>query len=601
MPFLRLTAAAAALLLLAASPPARADESGDDDAGMEARIEAGRRISWAAEAGDDEGDRGPGPVRMKLLGFNDFHGHLAPGTLRVNGKVVPVGGAAVLATYLKQAQAGNEGNTIIVHAGDHVGASPAESALLADEPSIQFLNLLANEDCSYEERTDPDCNIVGTTGNHEYDQGYREMFRLIYGGNSPKGPFLENPWRGARYPMVVSNVVFSDTGAPLLPPYVVKEVGGVPVAFIGAVLRGTPSIVSAAGIQGLSFLDEATAINKWVKVLQREGIHAFVVTIHQGGFAKSYTGATDPSSAENGEIVDIVRRLDDDVDVVVSGHTHSFTNALVANQNGKQILVTQAFSYGTAYADIDLSLDRRSRDVVAKSASIVTTFGTRPDGTPVPADPAVDALVKQAQTAVAPLVNRVIGTTTTDLLRAQTAAGESNLGDLIADAQRAQMATDFAFMNPGGIRGDLLLPAPGQPRTITWGDLFTVQPFGNSLVKMTLTYAQLKTLLEQQFDNPAAGQSRMLQISGLTYVWDAAQPTGSKIVELRKGGVLLDPTASYTVAVNSFLASGGDRFGVLSAGTNRVGGPLDLDALIAYVQAHTPLSATVDGRIARLH
>ncbi len=585
---------AALLSLFALAGPAPVLARGDDgeDDSPEVRETAARLVSWKER---DDGGRGreAGQVHVKLLGINDFHGHLTSGG-KVGGK--PVGGAAWLATYLKMAQRGLERNTIVVHAGDHVGASPAESALLGDEPSISFLNLLANEECRYRSRAGPACNLVGTSGNHEYDHGFREMLRLFHGGNSTQGPFLENPWRGARYPMVVSNVVHAKSGRPILPPYVVKQVDGVPIAFIGAALRSTPAIVSAAGIRGLVFLDEPTAINRHVRALKREGIHAFVVAIHQGGFqAGTYTGPTDTSAtapALRGGILEIVHRLDDDVDVVVSGHTHAFTNAIVANRNGKPILITQAFSYGSAYADIDLTIDRRTRDVVAKSASIVTTYQAKADGTPITPDPRVAALVEQATAKVAPLVGRVVGSTTADIARTRNPAGESTLGDLIADAQRAEMDTDFAFMNPGGIRADL----PAGP--ITWGALFTAQPFGNVLQKMTLTGQQIYALLEQQW----VGQTipRMLQISGLSYTWDASKPDGSKVVEARKGGVPLDRAASYTVTVNDFMAGGGDSFHVLEGGAHLVGGPLDLDALIRYVRAHSPLTVALDGRARKL-
>jgi 5'-nucleotidase len=595
MRWIRSTALGSALSLLALTGPAPV-QACDDDHGedsVELREAAAHRIAWRSDADDGGGHRSR-TVHVKLLGINDFHGHLASGG-KVGGK--PVGGAAWLTTYLKEAQKGVARNTIIVHAGDHVGASPPESALLADEPSISFLNLLANEECSYRERFDPDCNLVGTSGNHEYDHGYQEMFRQIYGGNSAQGPFLENPWRGARYPMVVSNVVYTRSGHPILPPYVVKHVEGVPIAFIGAVLRATPTIVSAAGIHGLTFLDEPTAINKYVRELKREGIHAFVVTIHQGGFqAKTYTGSTDTSAtapALSGDILDVINRLDDDVDVVVSGHTHAFTNAIVENQNHKPILVTQAFSYGTAYADVDLTVDRRTRDVVAKSASIVTTYQARADGTPVTPDAQVATLVQQAVDRVAPLVSQVVGSTTTDITRTQNAAGESTLGDLIADSQRAEMATDFAFMNPGGVRADLLAGS------INWGQLFTVQPFGNALVKMTLSGQQIHTLLEQQWVGQAS--PRMLQISGLSYTWDASKPDGSKVSEVRKAGTPIDKAASYTATVNNFMAGGGDNFVILKEGTNLVGGPLDLDAFIHYVAAHSPLTVAIDGRAVRLN
>mgnify|MGYP001609142844 FL=1 len=344
---------------------------------------------------------------------------------------------------------------------------------------------------------------------------------------------------------------------------------------------------------GVRFLDEAEAINSYVPGILARGVRTIIVLIHQGGTQASYPGSTSPTSGPvSGEIAEIVSRLDPEIDVVVSGHRHAFTNTLLPGRDGAPILVTQSFSAGTAYSDIDLLIDPVTKDVVAKSASIVTTFAD--EGPGLTPDPEVGALVAAAESAVAPLVNTVIGAAAQEILRVQNAAGESALGNLIADAQRSAMATDFAFMNPGGIRADL---AAGE---VTWGELFTVQPFGNSLVRMDLSGQQVTYLLEQQWVNQPF--PRILQISGLTYTWDNARPAGGRIVEVRKDGVPIAPEAIYKVTVNSFLAAGGDNFTVLVQGTNRVGGPIDLDGLIAYVQARPqPFSAAVEGRIVRLN
>jgi 5'-nucleotidase len=594
------------LSILAAFPLAARphDGHGEVDDGIETREEAARHVEW-----EDASAPRSRRVAVKILGINDFHGQLSAGKL-VSKR--PVGSAGVLAAYLKGASAAAPSSTLLVHAGDHVGASPASSALLQDEPAVSFLNLLANRHCRHlevEDRTgfggreedddryegwmDPRCNLAGSVGNHEFDEGIAELQRLLGGGSHAKGPFLESPWRGARYPTLAANVVDAKTGRPVLPPYVVKRVDGVPLAFIGVVLKETPTIVTPTGVAGLRFLDEADTVNSYVPELRRRGVRAIVVLIHQGGSQKSYTGATDPAGSVTGAIVDIVKRLDDEVDLVVSGHTHSFLNAILKNQNGKAMLVTQAFSAGTAYADIDLEIDRETRDVVRKSASIVTTWADAGPGlTP---DPAASALTLAAEAKVAPLVNQLIGTATTALPAAPGPSGESLLGDLIADAQRAAVpGADFAFMNPGGIRADL---AAGP---VTWGNLFAIQPFGNSLVALTLTGDQVRQLLEQQWQ----GQPfpRILQISGLSYTWDSAKPVGSRVVEIRKGGALLDPAASYRVVVNNFMAAGGDNFTVLVSGTNPVGGAQDIDALIAWVKSlPQPFGPPDGGRITRLN
>jgi 5'-nucleotidase len=591
-----------AVAAFALSSGAAADEHGHsleadlDDIRTEGR--AARQLAEEPVGWRDERRMRDPLVRIKLLGINDFHGQLSAGRL-VGGR--RVGSAPVLASYLKAAAANARDGALIVHAGDHVGATPPASALLQDEPSISFLNLLADDECRYVNvgkgpwnlsYLQPRCNLVGTLGNHEFDEGVAELVRLLDGGNHSKGPFLESKWRGARFPYVSANVVDAGSGEPVLAPFTIRVVNGVRIGFIGAVLKETPTIVTPTGVSGVRFLDEAEVINHYVDVLRVLGVRAIVVTIHQGTFQPSFTGPTDPNVASlTGPIVDIVRKLGDDVDVVISGHTHGFTNALIANGNGKPILVTQAFSASTAYGDIDLAISRKTRDVVEKSAVVVTTWAD--EGPGLTPDVAAAELTAAAENAVAPLVNRVVGVAAADILRTESPAGESALGNLIADAQRVQTNAQFAFMNPGGIRAELLA---GE---VTWGELFTIQPFSNDLVSMDLTGAQIRTLLEQQW----LGQAfpRILKTSGLTYTWNAAAPVGSRIVEIRDAQAnLLGDATVYRVTVNSFMAAGGDNFTVLPQGANRVVGPVDLDALIAYVEnLPQPFSAAIEGRILR--
>ena len=543
-------------------------------------------------------------IHFKILGINDFHGQLSTG--RTVGSR-PVGSAPVLAAYLKAAEAESGNGAFIVHAGDHVGATPPVSALLKDEPSISFLNLLANDFCEdpgKDERKESKfnrrnvkqqkCNIVGTLGNHEFDEGKDEMLRLINGGNHINGPFLDEEYEGAGFPYVSANVIDNTTSKPLLKPYVIKRVQGMPVAFIGAVLKQTPSIVTPTGVSGLSFIDEADAINQYVPELRNMGVRSIVVTIHQGSRQRFYAGPTlqEPGSL-NGSIADIVNRLDDEIDIVISGHAHSFTNALITNKNGKEILVVQAFSRGTAYDDINVAIDPVSKDIVEKSARIVTTYADVEPGLSLDED--IIELVTAAETAVAPLINQIIGTTVSGISRNTNLAGESALGNLIADAQRHKMGTDFGFMNAGGIRADI--PAGN----VTWGNLFTVQPFGNDLVTMNLSGEQIVRLLNQQW----LGQPypRILKISGLSYTWDNALPEGKRIVEVRKtDGSLLNLAMTYSVTVNSFIAAGGDNYTVLTEGTNRIIGANDLDALIEFIRSlPQPFKAVIENRINRLN
>mgnify|MGYP001359263316 CR=1 FL=1 len=577
---------AAALCLGALAPWARAgcgcggDGDDHDDDGVELRETARQAVSLSRVASPN-----CTTVDVKLLGINDFHGQLSTGRT-VAGR--PVGSAAVLASYLLAAARDYGDRAFLVHAGDHVGASPPASALLQDEPSIEFLNLMNKR---LGGRGKKKWQVVGALGNHEFDEGRAELLRLLKGGNHPNGPFLEDPWGGSDVPYVCANVVDTATGKTLLPAFQIRSVAGIKIGFVGAVTKTTPTIVTPSGVAGLTFRDEADAINDAVGALRREGVETIVVLIHEGGSQSSFTGDTRAAGAVSGTIVSIVDRLDDAVDVVVSGHTHSFTNAVLTNAHGTPMLVTQSFSASTAYSDIRLTIDCTTGDVTHATAAVVTTWAD--DGPGLNPVAEIAQLAADAEASVAPLVNQVIGTASAGLTRTQNGAGESDLGNFIADAQRAAMGTDVAFMNPGGVRADL---AAG---TVTWGALFTIQPFGNSLVQMDLTGAQIDDLLEQQWS-----VNRVLQPSGITYTWDAAQPVGQRVAlaDIFVNGAPIDATATYTVTVNSFLAGGGDGFTVLLGGTSLVGGAVDLDALIAYVQSLAqPFGVPTGGRITRLN
>lgn len=550
-----------------------------------------------------------GAVAVKLLALNDVHGQISAGK-KVSTR--PVGSAPVVASYLKAAMAGKEASTILVEAGDFVGASPASSALLQDEPTISFFNSLANARCGTmpppaQQRTgtgrfdvlfDPGCNLVGIPGNHEFDEGTDELLRLLGGGNHAKGPFLDDPWRGARFPVVSSNITRAD-GSFLFRPWVVKSINGVQVAFIGATLKSTPTIVIPAGVAGLTFGDEATAINAQVKALQTKGVHAFVVVLHFGGTGQAkYAGPTNPAATGlSADITALVGQLDADVDVVLTAHSHSFANQLVKNAGARDVLVTQAWSAGTSYADIDLTVDGATQDITAKTASIVDTFADAGPGlTP---DAAVAALVAAAEAKVAPIASALVTTTTVVVNRIQ-AAGESPLGDLVADAHRATMSADFGITNPGGLRADL----PGVCTTagacpVTWNDCFTAQPFYNVVMKVTITGQQLHDVLEQQWS--VTGAPKFLQISGFTYTWSAGAAVGSKVVagSLKKSdGTAISPTGSYTLALNNFLQGGGDGFSVFTTTTGSLAGPIDVDALVAWLKTQTaPVAPPAGGRI----
>jgi 5'-nucleotidase len=369
------------------------------------------------------------------------------------------------------------------------------------------------------------------------------------------------------------------------------------VAFIGMTLEGTPSIVTPSGVAGLTFLDEVETVNALVHELKAKGVKTIVVLVHEGGFQAlpaPYNGCVGIS----GPIVDIVEGFHPEVDVVISGHTHAAYNCVI-----NDMLVTSAASFGRIVTKVDLEIDRNTGQVKTMTAdNLIVTRD-------VPKDSFITALIARYKAIADPLANRIIGSITADITRTTNPAGESALGDVIADAQLYATApvgfgeAVVAFMNPGGIRADFIYASSAggeDPGEITYGEMFTVQPFGNNLVTLSLTGAQIDTLLEQQFAGCGQSSNRILQVSaGFTYTWSTSGGPCSKVdpASIMLNGVVIDPTASYRVTVNSFLADGGDNFFVLVQGTNRLGGAVDTDALEAYFQAFSPVAPGPVNRI----
>ena len=530
-------------------------------------------------------------VHVKILAINDFHGQLIPGQT-LNKR--PVGGAPVLASYLKSAMAsGNADGTIIALPGDTIGASPPESGLLLDEPTMLFFNSYANPYCSIASNPpDASCNMVGTLGNHEFDKGIPELMRKINGGDDATNiSHFIDPYPGSRTTYVCANVVWKVNKTPILPPYTLRNVSGVTVAFIGADTTNTPRIQKAANIVDVSFLDEAGSINRYIPEIQKQGVHAIVVLLHEGGSQTSYDGPTQANGTVTGEVADIIPRLDADVDVVLSGHTHGFTNAYLKNAGGKPVLLTQAYSYSKGYADIDLTIDRGSGEIVEKSAQILPAYADQPPGTSP--DPAKTAFIVANQLLIAPQVERMVGVAVRDMTREQNRAGESVLADLVVDGQRAAMKTDVGFLTTGSVRADL------SRGNITWGDLYAVQPFAATVLSMTLSGEQIQSILEQQWQEPLPPHN--LAVSGLVYSYDAARPAGIRVEDIKIHGIPLDQKATYTVSVVDFLAGGGDGYTTFIEGQIITNGPVDVDALVAYVTSlPQPVNATIDGRIQKI-
>jgi 5'-nucleotidase len=527
------------------------------------------------------------PVDVRILAINDFHGYLRPpaGGIRISDPddktkkiMVPAGGAEHMATLVKQLRE-NRKNTIFVAAGDLIGASPFLSAMFHDEPTIEALSMMGLE--------------VAAVGNHEFDEGKDELLRMQNGGCHPQekcqGP---HPFPGAKFHYLAASTIVTDTGKTIFPPYEIREFEGIPVAFIGLTLKGTPGIISPVSAAGLQFKDEAETVNALVPELKARGVEAIVVLIHEGGYP---TGDYNECPAISGAIVDIVKKFDRAVDVVISGHTHQ---AYVCEIDGR--LVTSGDKYGTIVTAIDLKLDPATRDIIsAKADNVIVRTNS------YASDPQQTALLEAYDKVAAPIANRRAGSVTDTLSRASNDAGESALGDIIADAQLAatRAAADggavIAVTNPGGVRTDITKKEDG---AVTYADVFASQPFRNQLVTLTLTGSQIKAMLEQQWLDPK--RPRILQVSkGFNYTWDSAKPQGERVIADRMSlnGQPIDPAASYRVTVNNYLAVGGDGFTALKEGSAPQFGAYDVDALYAYIQANSPIAPQPADRIARMN
>ena len=527
------------------------------------------------------------PVDVRILAINDFHGYLrpSPGGIRIADPddktkkiVVPAGGSETMSTVVKQLRAQHP-NTILVAAGDLIGASPFLSAMFHDEPTIELLSMMGL--------------AIASVGNHEFDEGKDELLRMQNGGCHPvdhcQGP---HPFAGAKFHYLAASTVETSTGKTVFPAYEIRQFEGIPIAFIGLTLKGTATIVSPPGVAGLEFRDEAATVNALVPELKARGVEAIVVLIHEGGYP---TGGYNECPSISGAIVDIVKKFDRAVDVVISGHTHQ---PYVCEIDGR--LVTSGDKYGTIVTAIDLKLDRTSRDIIsAKADNVIVRIGAYAK------DPEQTALLESYDKLAAPLANRRAGAVTEALSHTPNHAGESKLGDLIADAQLAATQDPakggavVAFTNPGGIRTGI---AGKEDGTVSYADLFASQPFRNQLVTLTLTGMQIKNVLEQQWRDPKL--PRILQVSNsFSYTWDATKPYGEHVLadSMALDGKPIDPTASYRVTVNNYLSVGGDGFSLLKDGTAPLVGVYDIDALDGYFQGNSPISPATAARIIRVN
>jgi 5'-nucleotidase len=548
-------------------------------------------------------------VKLKIIAINDFHGYLqSPGHFQADPKSadVPAGGIDVLAGYVEYLKAQNPYH-VVVSAGDLIGASPMVSGLYHDEGTIEAMNRLGLE--------------ISAVGNHEFDKGRQELLRMQSGGcftgdkNTCKGAEVGTavPFSGAKFQYLAANVFDEASGKTIFPAYVIKTYNSVPVAFIGLTLEGTPLTVRPGGVAGLRFANEASTINALVRQLRAQGIQSFVVLIHQGGW-QEVKGTVDINGCEGAlqetPIGAIVNQLDDAVELVISGHTHQAYVCQIPNSAGRKIPVTSAASFGRLLTDIDVTVDTATKKVTGVTARNIVIDRSN---TKITVDAGIKGLVDRYAALAAPISSRVVGSVTADITRAP--GRESPLGHLIADAQleaTRDSGAVVAFTNSVGIRADLAYSsgaADAGERKVTYGELFNVQPFQNNLVTMTLTGAQLQTLLEEQFKGCALGfpvgisppqSNQILQVSeGFTYAWNPAGATCNKVdaASIKVNGVTIDLTRKYRVTVSSYLAEGGDRLFEFTRGTERVDGAKDVDALAAYFAKHHSISPSRLDRI----
>ncbi|MFF9185004.1 bifunctional metallophosphatase/5'-nucleotidase [Streptomyces misionensis] len=571
-----------------------------------ALVTAGALTAATSAIGSAAAHRGLGrhsgrTVDVQLLSFNDFHGNLEPPAgssgqvteTEADGttKKIDAGGVEYLATSLRTAREGHP-YSVTAAAGDVIGASPLLSGLFHDEPTVEAMN-----------RLDLD---VTSVGNHEFDEGATELARMQNGGCHPKDGCYEpgRTFKGADYPYLAANVTDEKTGKPILKPYWVWKHNGVKIGFIGVTLEGTPDIVTAEGVKGLKFQDEVETVDKYANILDKQGVKSIVALIHEGGepASASYNHDCDSPGAGDGisgPIVDIAKHITPKVDALVTGHTHQAYVCTVPDPSGRPRMVTSASSYGKLYTDTTLTYDRRTRDIVRTSVKSANHVVSRTQ--PKAAD--MTALISRWNALAAPVADRPVGYISGDINGRGATTPESPLGDLIADAQLAHAKSldpkaVLALMNPGGIRSDLVRKASGGEGdgVVTYGEAFTVQPFSNTVNLVDLTGAQLITALQQQVSGPNEASPKILQISaGLTYTLDLTTSGAARVVtdSVRLNGAAIDPAATYRVAMNSFLAGGGDGFTELGKGKNPLVGADDLKAFNDYLTANSSATSPI--------
>ncbi|MFZ6658572.1 bifunctional metallophosphatase/5'-nucleotidase [Undibacterium sp. TJN19] len=514
---------------------------------------------------------------ITIFSINDFHGNLQADSpvpylasktdaSDPSKKIsIPAGGYAYLSSKLNERRKAVS-NSILVGAGDLIGASPMGAALMKDEPVIEAMNRL---------------NLSASAiGNHEFDNGTVALMRKLK-GECPAGGCAYAEFHGARFDYLAANVFENDSKTPWLAPYVIRQVGDVKVGFIGAVTSDVPNLVAGDAVRHLRFEDEASAINRYVPELQKQGVAAIVVLIHEGGIYKGEE--TDPTyrcEGLHGPIIEISKKLDKAISLVVSGHSHQGYTCKIDGR-----LVVQGRSYGSFLTESTLTIDRASNTVI-KAVAVNHLI----DQQQIKPDPVALQLVDQVDKQTAGLRQRPIVSLNSALLRnSEKGFFDSSLGNVIADAQLhfAQHmggGADVSFMNAGGIRSDVPSGKPQGQVAVSYGDLYAAQPFGNTIVRMKLSGAQILTLLQQQWLNRSDDDPKKLYVShGFSYSWDPKAAIEQRVQQVKIKGKSLDMNQQYLVVVNNFLAEGGDGFVVLKQGTDKEVLGRDLEAFESYV------------------
>ena len=558
----------------------------------------------AAMAGPADAEQPDPPgqlVDLQLLAFNDYHGHVRgneSGTI----ESAAAGGGEYLSAKLAELRAG-EKYSLTVAAGDLIGGTPAFSGLFHDEPSVESLNAMGLD--------------VSSVGNHEFDEGVTELLRMQNGGCHPLEScyFPDEPYAGADFQWLAANVVNESTGETPLPPYWIEKFQNVKIAFIGMTLEATDTLVAAAGIQGWEFLDEAETANALVPILKAQGVEAIVVLLHEGGSQTPPPGAVDACVGISGPIVAINDALDPEIDAMITGHTHLPYNCVLPDAAGEPRIVTSAYSFGRVVSELNLILDKRTKDVRRDLSTATNHAVIQDELTP---DPAITAIIEKWTPLFEAAGNTPVGTITADITRGGVDGSdrgvESAAGNLVADAQLWSTSSNFAdvaFMNPGGVRSDLTYAQSQDPPegdgVVTFGEAFTFQPFGNTLVTYPMTGAQIISMLEEQCQ--PLGSSRPFLHLGVSegFTYDLAKTiTGGNCVSVTVSNVMLnglplDPAASYNVTVNNFLADGGDNFFTFATITApRLDGGNDLLALVNYLGTFSPVAPPSIDRVNEL-